>query len=87
MVTEGYGRVLSRPGLDAARRELCTIAQIAALGAERQLHSHLRGAVNAGAAPEVVEAVIAVVGPDLDDRLCGVLTRTWAGVRSRRDST
>jgi 4-carboxymuconolactone decarboxylase len=87
MVTEGYGRVLSRPGLDPARRELCTVAQIATLGTERQLHSHLRGALNAGAAAAVVEAVVSLVGADLDDRLNAILTRTWAGVRARRDAT
>src|SRR5262245_9213818 len=41
MITEGYGRTLSRPGLDLERRELCVVAQTAVLGADRQLHSHL----------------------------------------------
>lgn len=60
MVREGYGRVLSRPGLDLARRELCTIAQIAVLRSPRQLHSHLRGALHAGAAPAMIEAALAI---------------------------
>jgi 4-carboxymuconolactone decarboxylase len=51
MITEGYGRTLSRPGLDLMRRELCTVAQTAVLETERQLHSHLKGALNAGADP------------------------------------
>lgn len=61
MVTEGYGRTLSRPGLDLVRRELCTVAQTAVLDTPRQLHSHLRGALNAGASPAQVEAALAAV--------------------------
>lgn len=61
MVTEGYGRTMSRPGLDLARRELCVIAQTAVLNTPRQLHSHLRGALNAGASYEMVEAALKIV--------------------------
>jgi 4-carboxymuconolactone decarboxylase len=61
MLTEGYGRTLSRPGLDLARRELCTVAQTAVLNTPRQLHSHLRGALNAGATFGMVEATLAIV--------------------------
>ena len=63
MITEGYGRTLSRPGLDLMRRELCTVAQTAVLETERQLHSHLRGALNAGADPVQIEGVLSVVNP------------------------
>ncbi len=52
-----YGRVLSRPGLDAATRELCAVAALLALGQERQLASHARGAVRCGASPAQVAAV------------------------------
>ena len=45
-----------RPGLDLLRRELCTVAQTAVLEAPRQLHSHLRGALNAGATFGQIEA-------------------------------
>ena len=41
MIDEGYGKVLSRPGLDLPRRELCIVAACAATGQDRQLHSHL----------------------------------------------
>ena len=44
MIDEGYGKVLSRPGLDLPRRELCIVAACAATGQDRQLHSHLHGA-------------------------------------------
>lgn len=61
MLTEGYGRTMSRPGLDLLRRELCVIAQTAVLNTPRQLHSHLRGALNAGASFPMVDAALAEV--------------------------
>ena len=61
MIVEGYGKVLSRAGLDLGRRELCIIAACAAAGQDRQLHSHLHGALNAGVKPEVVRATIAAL--------------------------
>ncbi|MEO5799849.1 MAG: carboxymuconolactone decarboxylase family protein [Gemmatimonadales bacterium] len=65
MMVEGYGRTLSRPGLDLARREFCVIVQTAVLDTPRQLHSHLRGALNAGASIADVEAVLGLVNPFL----------------------
>lgn len=65
MVAEGYGRTLARPGLDLVRRELCVIAQVTVLGAERQLHSHLRGALNAGAGPAAVSAAMEIALQDV----------------------
>lgn len=58
MVSGGYGRVLGRPGLDLATRELCVVALLAAWHAPRQLRSHLRGAFNAGAAAEEVQEAL-----------------------------
>jgi alkylhydroperoxidase/carboxymuconolactone decarboxylase family protein YurZ len=50
MIAEhAYGRVLSRPGLDAASRELLASCALAALGQDRQLASHARGALRCGA--------------------------------------
>ena len=63
MVVDGYGKVLSRPGLDLPRRELCVVAACAAMGQDRQLHSHLRGALNVGvASPALYEAIDAIAG-------------------------
>ena len=56
MIEEGYGKVLSRPQLDLARRELCIVAACASSAQDRQLLSHLHGAVNVGVAPDVVTA-------------------------------
>ena len=58
MVGEGYGKVLGRPGLDLARRELCVVAACVSAQQERQLHSHLHGALHAGASPGQVGAAL-----------------------------
>ena len=58
MLVEGYGRTLSRTGLDLKRRELCTVAQTAVLDTPRQLHAHLCGALNAGATLAEVEGAL-----------------------------
>ncbi len=61
MITDGYGKVLSRPALDLKRRELCIVAACAAAGQQRQLHSHLHGALNSGASvDEVMETLDAL---------------------------
>jgi 4-carboxymuconolactone decarboxylase len=70
MIVEGYGKVLSRPGLDLSRRELCIVAACVASGQERQLHSHLHGALNVGVAALVVrEALESLQGVVDGDRL------------------
>ena len=58
MITDGYGKVLSRSGLSLVIRELCIVAACAAAGQQRQLHSHLHGALNAGASLNQVEAAL-----------------------------
>ncbi|HEY0970522.1 MAG TPA: carboxymuconolactone decarboxylase family protein [Gemmatimonadales bacterium] len=55
MIVEGYGKVLGRPALDLRRRELCVLAACAAAQQDRQLHSHLHGALHVGATPGEVE--------------------------------
>ncbi|MEO6941223.1 MAG: carboxymuconolactone decarboxylase family protein [Candidatus Kapaibacterium sp.] len=47
-VVDGYGKTLSRPGLDMITRELCIVALLTQLGWHRQLFSHLMGARNVG---------------------------------------
>jgi 4-carboxymuconolactone decarboxylase len=84
VVVDAYGKLLGRPGLDTKRRELCTIAAIAALNAPRQLHAHLRGALNTGSTPEEIDAVLALVEPDLDRTRALKVWELWADVRERR---
>lgn len=70
MVEEGYGKVLSRPGLTPVQRELAVVSTLAAAGWPRQLRSHLHGALNVGAEAGEVEAALAesegVCGRPLD---------------------
>jgi 4-carboxymuconolactone decarboxylase len=61
MIVEGYGKVLSRPGLDLTRRELCVVAACAAARQDRQLHSHLHGALHAGASPDAIAETLTAV--------------------------
>ena len=58
MITDGYGKVLSRPELDLKSRELCIVAACAASLQQRQLHSHLHGALNSGATAEDVSSTL-----------------------------
>lgn len=73
MVTEGYGKVLGRPGLDLMRRELCIVGLLTAGGWEEQLYSHLRGALAAGAPVDWVSRALEIglsrVGPSDSTRL------------------
>lgn len=71
MITDGYGKVLSRQGLDLKTRELCIVAACAAGAQQRQLHSHLHGALNAGATVGEVQSALdsldgLVPGADLE---------------------
>jgi 4-carboxymuconolactone decarboxylase len=73
MVMDGYGKVLGRPGLDLARRELCVIAACAATQQDRQLHSHLHGALNVGVSPAALLATLEALVPDLGaDRVSSI---------------
>ncbi len=81
MVTEGYGRTLGRAGLDLARRELCVVAMVAVQGAERQLHSHLRGALNAGASPDVIDQALDAARPSLGAREAEQAAFLWERIR------
>lgn len=58
MITDGYGKVLSRPQLDLQTRELCIVAACVATGQQRQLHSHLHGALNSGVQQETLSATL-----------------------------
>lgn len=79
MVVDGYGKVLGRPGLDLLRRELCIVATCAVVRQDRQLHSHLHGALHAGASPRQIRAALDVVGDmcsaDDNRRYAGLLAR------------
>ncbi len=87
MIVDGYGKVLSRPGLDLKRRELCIVAVCGATEQHRQLHSHLHGARHAGATDQEVEEVLDVVADWLgEEKAEGVsrMMRLWARLRDDR---
>jgi 4-carboxymuconolactone decarboxylase len=70
MIVEGYGKVLGRPQLDLVRRELCVVAACAIGRQDRQLHSHLHGALHVGATPAAVEGTLHAIADLItaDDR-------------------
>jgi len=83
MIEDGYGKVLSRPELDLARRELCVVAACAIARQDRQLHSHLHGALNAGASvlavSQTLEAMADLIEVDDLRRYIGL----WARVQGK----
>ncbi len=60
MVVDGYGKTLSRAGLDLLHRELCSVAMLVPQAVPRQLVAHLRGALNAGATTQQVDEVLSL---------------------------
>lgn len=58
MIIEGYGKVLSRPGVSSIDRELAIVACLVIENRPKQLHSHMRGALNVGADPALVRRII-----------------------------
>jgi 4-carboxymuconolactone decarboxylase len=83
MITEGYGKVLSRPALDLPRRELCIVAACAATAQDRQLHSHLHGALNAGVSANAVDAAIDSLADLLGPARLRDVKLLWARVRGK----
>jgi len=74
MVDEGYGKVLSRTGLDPVCRELCAVGALAVLSVPRQLEAHVRGARNVGATPHQVALAVRLAALG-----CGI--RSWREAR------
>lgn len=94
MLSDGYGRVLSRPGLDLVTRELCIVALLATLDVPKQLHSHLRGSLHAGATEADVEHALCIALDELDQARWSepevrraTARDTWTRVRDRSRAT
>jgi len=83
MIVDGYGKVLSRPGLDLVRRELCIVAACAASKQERQLHSHLHGALNAGVSPSAVSQTLSAIDDLLDRDHARSVQLLWSRVQGK----
>jgi 4-carboxymuconolactone decarboxylase len=83
MVTGGYGRVIGRPGLDLAMRELCIAALLAVWNVPRQLHSHLRGSLNAGAPVDQVDAAVEIACGFLEPERAEEVRALWRDIRAK----
>ena len=53
-----WGEVWNRPGLDRRQRSMITLAAVTALGAEKEIELHVRGALNNGLTPDEIGEVI-----------------------------
>ena len=82
MITDGYGKVLSRGGLDLVRRELCVVAICALAAQDRQLHSHFHGALNVGATPAMVSGTLDALSDLIDDDSLRRYRLLWGHVRT-----
>ncbi len=81
MVAEGYGKVLGRPGLSLAIREMLIVAMLVVQGesGRRQLRSHLKGALNAGVTRADVENTIARAAAFAPENR-GLVRKLWSVV-------
>ncbi len=80
-VSIGYGMVMSRPGLPPHWRELLEVAVLAIQGFPRQLHSHLRGALNLGATREDVETILMLCDNFMGESLRNSAWKMWRHLR------
>jgi 4-carboxymuconolactone decarboxylase len=82
MILEGYGKVLSRPQLDLARRELCIVAACAATAQDRQLQSHLHGALNVGVLPTTITSALVSLRDVIPAAFFSRALGLWERIRS-----
>ena len=55
---DAYGRIMNRDGLTLPERELANVVVLYAHGFDRQLYSHLRGALRVGVSKKTLKSVI-----------------------------
>lgn len=58
LISEGYGKVLSRKGLSLKEREMCIVAVLCSLKFEHQLYSHINGAYRLENSREQIKELI-----------------------------
>jgi 4-carboxymuconolactone decarboxylase len=71
ILQETYGRVFTRSGLSIQEREILNIVVLANQGLEKQLFSHLRGALRVGLKRRQIEVALTKT-----ERLCGKNLKT-----------
>ena len=67
MIFEGYGKVLSRYGLEIKTRELAIVSCLTIENMEPQLLSHIKGALHVGVSNSMVVQVIEDIGSSAGD--------------------
>lgn len=79
MVIEGYGKVLTRPGLSSIERELAEVAALIVDKRERQLLSHIIGSINVGATITLIkrvnEDIRLLAGDEAYEMATGLITK------------
>lgn len=83
VIGHAYGRVLSRPGLAADRRELLACACLAAQGQDRQLGSHARGALRCGATHAELVELLDLIGPAIGPQMLAAARAVVAPLAGR----
>jgi 4-carboxymuconolactone decarboxylase len=58
MILEGYGKVMSRPGLNIQERECINVSLLCSNFFPVQLYSHIKGALNVGVEKNVLNKII-----------------------------
>ncbi len=58
ILRDAYGRIIGRPGLKLRERELVNVVVLMIQQLDRQLYSHIRGALRIGVAPKSLRSVI-----------------------------
>jgi len=58
IAADAYGAIMSRRGLTLADREIVNVAILFIDGFERQLYSHVRGALRVGVSPRTLKSVL-----------------------------
>jgi 4-carboxymuconolactone decarboxylase len=84
MIAEGYGHVMSRPALGFQERELAVVSTLTAIGAYRQLNSHIRGSLNVGCSAQSVFEAILMDSPWVDLNAIQGAADIWAGITGER---
>jgi 4-carboxymuconolactone decarboxylase len=74
MIIEGYGKVLSRPLVSVVDRELAVVACLMLENRPKQLHSHMKGALNVGASLALLTDVVHDIGSAAGEGFLASLT-------------
>ncbi len=82
IIEEGYGKVLSRPGVSLRRRELFSVALLSATGFPRQLFAHLRALSEMGEKPKRLALLVRQASkkssPAAKERIEKALKHFWS---------